>query len=171
MTRIAPHGAAIMRAADAETLVGPSSALQLLLDSSATGGAISAHRVRLSDGADGANPHLHSRSSEVFYVLDGAVDLLVGEEIFTATVGDLVVVPPGSPHAFAASTGQDGELLVMITPGIDRFDFFRAMHRVLTRAAPPSLLDGARDRFDNQPAHAPAWDALRRGPAIGRTTT
>jgi quercetin dioxygenase-like cupin family protein len=160
-----------MRAADAETLTGASSELQLLLDSSATGGALSAHRVRLSNGREGANPHRHSRSSEMFYVLDGAVDLLLGERVITATFGDLVVVPPGSSHAFAASTGQDAELLVVITPGIDRFDFFRAMHRVLTREAPPSSLDGTRDRFDNHPAHAPAWDALRHRAATGRTKT
>lgn len=159
------------RAASAETLVAPSIELRLLLDSTATGGALSAHRVRLGNGAEGAKPHRHTRSSEMFYVLDGTVDLLVGEDVLTATTGDLVVVPPGSPHAFAASTGQDGELLVVITPGIDRFDFFRSVHGVLTGVTSPSMLDGVADRFDNYPAAAPQWDALRRGSPPERTLT
>ena len=65
-------GAGIVRAAEAETLIAGSSRIQLLLDSSATGGALSAHRVRLADGAEGANPHRHTGSSELFYVLGGS---------------------------------------------------------------------------------------------------
>jgi mannose-6-phosphate isomerase-like protein (cupin superfamily) len=159
------------RAASAETLVAPLVELQLLLDSTATSGALSAHRVRLGNGAEGANPHRHLGSSEMFYVLDGMVDLLVGGDLITATTGDLVVVPPGLPHAFAASGGQDGELLVVITPGIDRFDFFRSVHSVLIGAMSPSSLNGAGDRFDNYPAVAPHWDALRRRSTDERTTT
>ncbi len=115
---------AVVRAAEAETLVAGSSTLQLLLDSS---GALSAHRVRLVDGAVGAGPHRHERSSELFYVLDGTVDLLAGEQTLTATAGDLVVVPAGAAHAFAASAGHDGELLVVLTPGVERFEFFRRL--------------------------------------------
>ncbi|MFN2560760.1 MAG: cupin domain-containing protein [Jatrophihabitans sp.] len=164
-------GGVMKRAASAETLIAPSIELRLLLDSTATCGALSAHRVRLGNGADGANPHRHVRSSEMFYVLDGMVDLLVGDDVITATTGDLVVVPPGSPHAFAASAGQNGELLVVITPGIDRFDFFRSVHSVLTGATSPSSLKGVGERFDNYPAAAPGWDALRRGSAHERTRT
>lgn len=162
---------AVTRAVDGETLRAPSIELRLLLDSTATGGALSAHRVRLGRGIEGANPHRHLRSSELFYVLDGMVDLLVGDEVITVTTGDLVVVPPGAPHAFAASAGQDGELLVVITPGIDRFDFFRSIHRVLTGAMSPSLLNGVGERFDNYPAVAPDWDVRGRGPDHERTQT
>jgi quercetin dioxygenase-like cupin family protein len=164
MTRTSAD-AAIARADSAETLVAPSAELRLLLDATATSGTLSAHRVRLSNGATGASPHRHTLSSEMFYILDGVVDLLVGGDIITATTGDLVVVPAGSAHAFAASAGQDGELLVVITPGIDRFDFFRSVHSALAHAAPPSSLDGIGERFDTYPVDAPAWDALRHRPA------
>jgi quercetin dioxygenase-like cupin family protein len=162
---------AVQRSIDAETLIAPAAELRLLLDSAATGGALSAHRVRLGDGAEGANPHRHRGSSELFYVLGGAVDLLLGEEVITATTGDLVVVPPGTPHAFAASPGRDGELLVVVTPGIQRFDFFRAAHRVLTGDASPSALADAGVRFDNHPAHSPAWESRRGGRTQRRSTT
>lgn len=55
--------------------------LRLLLDASATCNAASVLRVRLRDGAAGAVPHRHNRSSELFYVLDGGVDLLAGDTV------------------------------------------------------------------------------------------
>ncbi|WKX73544.1 hypothetical protein [Streptomyces sp. XD-27] len=51
--------------------LSPGSAFQLLVDASGTDGALGANRLTLGTGADGARPHYHSRSSEMFYVLDG----------------------------------------------------------------------------------------------------
>ena len=154
-------GAGIVRAAEAETLIAGSSRLQLLLDSSATGGALSAHRARLADGAEGANPHRHTGSSELFYVLAGRVDLLAGEQVVTAAEGDMVVVAPGAAHAFGASTGHDGELLVVVTPGIERFDFFRQLVRVMTGAAPRESLTGAGALYDTYAVASDAWAQAR----------
>ncbi|MBO0851263.1 MAG: cupin domain-containing protein, partial [Pseudonocardia sp.] len=115
----------IVRAADAETLATASVRVRLLADSAATGGALSTQRVELSEGADGATPHLHRMSSELFYVLSGSVDVLTGDRVITGTEGDLMVIPPGMPHAFAATAGHPGELLIVITPGVERFEYFR----------------------------------------------
>jgi quercetin dioxygenase-like cupin family protein len=131
------------------------------LDSSDTGGALSTHRVLLRDGAEGAAPHRHLTTTELFYVLSGAVDLLAGEEVLYAIEGDLVVVPPGVDHAFGATAGADGELLVLVTPGIERFDFFRTVHGVLTGAADPSILAGSEERYDNHAARPRATDGWR----------
>ena len=40
-------------------------------------------------------PHRHKISSEVFYVVKGSLDVLVGEELVRITTGDLAAVPPG----------------------------------------------------------------------------
>ena len=68
--------------------------VRLLADSSATGGVLSTVRVTLAEGADGARPHHHASSSELFYVLGGAVEILSGDTVLTAHAGDLIVVPP-----------------------------------------------------------------------------
>ena len=68
--------------------------MRLLADSSATGGVLSTVRVTLAEGADGARPHHHARSSEMFYVLSGAVEILSGDRVVRAHEGDLIVVPP-----------------------------------------------------------------------------
>jgi uncharacterized cupin superfamily protein len=63
----------IVRAQDAEEIAAGSARVQLLADSSATGGALSTVRVTLESGADGARPHRHDRAAEMFYVLDGSL--------------------------------------------------------------------------------------------------
>jgi mannose-6-phosphate isomerase-like protein (cupin superfamily) len=49
---------------------------RLLVDSPATGGALSSMRVTLGRGANGARPHHHGKSAEMFYFLDGTAQLL-----------------------------------------------------------------------------------------------
>jgi mannose-6-phosphate isomerase-like protein (cupin superfamily) len=132
MTAPTATAGALVRADTAETLsLGPDS-MRLLLDADATGGAISAHTAHLTDGHLGANPHRHSRTSEGFYVVDGSLDVLVGEDLVRITSGDLAVVPPGVVHAFAASPGCDAEVFVFVTPGVQRFEFFREVSRVVS---------------------------------------
>jgi mannose-6-phosphate isomerase-like protein (cupin superfamily) len=161
MTSIAQPRAALARAARAESLHAGPSSIRLLLDSSNTGGALSAHRAVLGEGVPGASPHLHGGSSELFYVIDGSADLLAGDELVTAGPGDLLVVPPGVAHAFRATAGHTAEMLIVVTPGIERFDFFRSLvafaHGELDRDT--FLSDQA--RFDTYPASSAAWDETR----------
>jgi quercetin dioxygenase-like cupin family protein len=148
---------AVATAIDAETLhIGPDT-IQLLLDASQTGGAISAHRVRLHSGGSEAGPHHHTQSSELFYVLSGAIDVLAGERVRTATEGDLILVPPGVAHAFAAAAGGTGELLVVITPGIERFEFFRQLGRTLRGEVDLAAFMSDQPKYDTYPAASPAW--------------
>ena len=80
-TLTGPYPPVLVRAGEAERLdlIGH----VLLADSSATGGALTSHRVALARGADGAVPHRHDHASELFYILDGAFDLLVDEDVVT----------------------------------------------------------------------------------------
>jgi mannose-6-phosphate isomerase-like protein (cupin superfamily) len=164
MTMISPEApAVIVRSAAAETLGNPDQppAMRLLADSSVTGGALSAQRVFLGRGAEGANPHRHTRSSELFYILDGSAQLLAGTEVVTMRQGDLAVVPPHLPHAFAATAGSGADLLIVITPGIERFGYFRLLARLQQGQATPDELLAAQDRYDNYFLDSPEWRAAR----------
>jgi uncharacterized protein (TIGR03086 family) len=158
-----PNGSvapAIARAVESETLHLGSGTMQLLLDAPATGGALSAHRVQLSEGQVGANPHTHACTSELFFVLDGSIDVLAGGDVLTATTGDLVVVPPGNPHAFAASAERSADVLVMVTPGTERFEFFRALSRAMAPGADPAerlRVTSGQNGDDARPAESAAW--------------
>ncbi len=111
----------------------------------------------MTDGALGANPHRHTIYSEAFYVVDGSLDILAGEELTRATAGDLAVVPPGVVHAFAASVGCDAEALVFITPGVERFDFFRQVGRVLAGEGDRGALLKMQTDIDTYTVDNPTW--------------
>ena len=154
-----PFPPVLVRAGEAERL--DSIGHVLLADSSATAGALSSHRVALGRGADGAVPHRHDNSSELFYILDGAFDLLVDDDVVTAQTGDLLVVPPGVAHAFAAHRGSTAEALVIATPGIERFDYFRHVVRRREGSEPAEVLLGLQDRFDTHFLESAAWRRAR----------
>ena len=154
---------AVATAADAEVYELGDAMLQLLLDASHTGGALSAHRCRLPNGTVGANPHQHLTATELFYVLSGKADLLAGTRLIRAVEGDLVVVPPTSPHAFAAAPDSNAELLVVITPGIERFEFFRNLVRVRTGELDMETFMASQADYDTYPADAGPWNTRPAG--------
>ncbi|MBW8702523.1 hypothetical protein MBT84_23280 [Streptomyces sp. MBT84] len=151
----------IVRSADAEVVGRAPTTVRLLADSSATGGALSTQRVTLTRGADGARPHFHTRSAEMFYILDGTAQLLSGDRVVTAEQGDLVVVPPGAAHAFAAAPGQDADILIVITPGVERFEYFRHLERVGLGKVPPETLLEVQELYDNHFLSSEAWEGRR----------
>jgi uncharacterized RmlC-like cupin family protein len=117
----------------------------------------------LADGADGANPHHHATSAELFYVLSGSVQLLAGDRLVVASEGDLALVPPGLPHAFAAAQASDADLLIVITPGVERFEYFRHLARIATGQQSPETLLEVQALYDTFFDDSPAWQRARAG--------
>ncbi|QRP49774.1 cupin domain-containing protein [Amycolatopsis sp. FDAARGOS 1241] len=150
-----------VRAGDAEVIGRAPTTIRLLADSSAIGGALSTIQIELKDGANGA-PHHHSGSAELFCLLDGTAQLLSGEQVVTAARGDLVVVPPNVAHAFAAAPGENADILIVIAPGVERFEYFRHLERIAYgKAAPESLLE-VQEIYDTYFSASPAWEAARK---------
>ncbi|HSS09286.1 MAG TPA: cupin domain-containing protein [Acidimicrobiales bacterium] len=154
-------GAVVVRSADAETIGHPPQTVRLLADSSSTQGKLSTQRVTLSAGADGATPHHHAGSAELFYVLGGSAQLLVGDRVTEAYSGDLVVIPAGLPHAFAAAAGSDADLLIVITPGVERFEYFRHLARIALGQETPESLLAAQEDYDTFFDQSPPWQQAR----------
>lgn len=150
-----------VRDADAEMIGHPPITVKLLADSSSTGGALSTQRVTLADGANGANPHRHNNSAELFYMLDGTAQLLSGDHVVTAERGDLVVVPPSLPHAFAAAPGENADILIVITPGVERFEYFRHLERIAYAKVPPESLLDVQELYDTYFLSSVAWTSTR----------
>ena len=149
----------VVRGAAAEVVGAPTARVKLLADSSATGGALSTVQVTLAKGADGARPHRHDRSAEMFYVLDGAVQVLSGTQIVLAEPGDVIVVPPGLAHAFSAERGSGAEILIVIAPGVERFEYFRHLTRIAQGKERPESLRDVQDLYDTYFLNSPEWDA------------
>jgi mannose-6-phosphate isomerase-like protein (cupin superfamily) len=158
MSSVAPaHDVVVVREADAEFLGVPPSTGRLYADANATGGALTSQRITLLNGAPGATPHHHTGSSELFYLLSGSAELLAGDRVVTTAAGDLIVVPPGTVHAFAATVGKDADLLIILTPGVERFEYFRHLQRIATGEATLESILEVQDRYDNYFDDSPTW--------------
>ncbi len=155
------NGSVVVRGAAAEVVGNPTAKIKLLADSSATGGVLSTVHVTLEKGADGARPHRHDRSAEMFYVIGGVVQLLSGSEIVRAAPGDVIVVPPGVAHAFSAERGSGAEILIVIAPGVERFEYFRQLTRIAQGKQPPESLREVQDLYDTYFLNSPEWEAAK----------
>ena len=153
----------VVRGEQAEKLsIGPQTTW-LFAEGADTGGAFSAIRAKLAPGADGARPHHHARASEMFFVIAGAVDVLVGEEIVAVQAGDVVVANAGTMHAFANGSASDAaDILIVFGPAIERFDYFRLLQRVVSGQATIADVLASQERFDNWFGESPAWSARGR---------
>jgi len=154
---IPSHDVVVVRQSEAEIVGSAPVTGRLYADSSATGGALSSQRIILLRGAAGATPHHHTGSSELFYVVSGAAEMLTGERVLTAREGDLVVVPPGTVHAFAAAPATDADLLIILAPGVERFEYFRHLQRIASGRVPLESILEVQDLYDNHFDASQVW--------------
>jgi len=149
----------LVRASQAETLGVAPTTIQLLADGDPHGG-ISIARSRLAKGTDGPPPHYHTGSPEIFFIIDGGLHVLCGQQVLTLGTGDYLLVPPNTPHAFA-TPHDSGVDLLFIMPGVERFAYFRLGDRIARGHASPQELLATQDRFDNHFLKSEIWDAHR----------
>lgn len=152
---------AIRQAQDAETLGTESVTMRLLIDAEEAGGALSTLEVTMARGADGATPHYHTQSDELFYVADGELQLLAGDRIVTVEAGGSIVVPKFMPHAFGATPDSSARIMIALTPGVQRFEYFRLLDRIAKGESTLADLAASQEEFDNHFVDAPAWWAER----------
>ncbi|MFQ6328902.1 cupin domain-containing protein [Nocardia sp. CWNU-33] len=152
---------AIRQPQDAEVLRTDSVTMRLLIDSSEAGGAVSHLEVSMDRGADGAAPHYHTKSDELFYVADGELQVLAGDEIVTVGAGGSIVVPKLMPHAFGATPDSSARILIALMPAVERFGYFRLLDRLVKGEATFEELAASQEEFDNHFIDAPAWWAER----------
>jgi quercetin dioxygenase-like cupin family protein len=87
----------------------------LLATDDDTGGAFDLVLSNMRSGTE-PPPHVHTREHEFMYVLDGQLDVYVGNNVFQLGPGECVFLPLGRPHAFIIKSPEI-RMLVLITPG------------------------------------------------------
>ena len=89
----------------------------------AEGNPVKADRPELSlleisfQPGDGVAPHFHKGHSDSFYVLEGEVELHVGDEVVHGTPGTYVLAPPNVVHWFQNVSDKPVKMLNLHTPG------------------------------------------------------
>jgi quercetin dioxygenase-like cupin family protein len=100
---------------------GPGDHYTFLVTGAESGGAYFAMEALVPAGG-GPPPHIHTREDETFYVLDGEVEFLLGEETILAGPGAFVNVPRGTVHRFQNTGSETARLVLTFTPaGIERW--------------------------------------------------
>lgn len=74
--------------------------------------------VELSAPPDEVPPprHLHRRTTEAFYVLEGALSIALDDREVGAEEGDFVTVAPGVVHTFSVRGTVPARFLVIVSP-------------------------------------------------------
>lgn len=67
--------------------------------------------------SDGPGPHSHEHNEELFYVLEGVMTFLVGEEQIDAPKGSFIRVPACTIHDFMNKTKDRAGVLNIFIPG------------------------------------------------------
>jgi mannose-6-phosphate isomerase-like protein (cupin superfamily) len=80
--------------------------------------------------------HMHTKSFQVCYVVDGSGEFQLGDEVFHARKGACVNIPPGVPHKVGSKEGMR-MLMVYSPPGLE------GMMRAMKALTPEQLADGA----------------------------
>lgn len=60
--------------------------------------------------------HVHHREDEQFFMIDGEVRVIVGDQRIDARAGDFIFLPREIPHAYIV-TSETARLAGMVTPG------------------------------------------------------
>ncbi|WP_099558732.1 cupin domain-containing protein [Hartmannibacter diazotrophicus] len=83
---------------------------------SETGGALGMWETFTPPG-HGPAPHTHTRETEVFRVIRGTYRFTCGEDVFDASPGTVVVLPPFVQHAWVNIGNEPGQMFATVTPG------------------------------------------------------
>ena len=73
-------------------------------------------------------PHVHPTQDEFIYVLDGVLDLVLGDGRHRARPGDLVRMPMGVPHAYYNNQSVPARALFWVSPARRLRALFDKLH-------------------------------------------
>ena len=83
----------------------------------------------------GPPPHIHHREEECFYLLEGTLEITLGEKKFNAAIGDFIQIPRGTVHKFHNLGSTIARMLLLFSPaGMDKY-FEETLESVQDRSA------------------------------------
>lgn len=126
-----------------------------------THGHVGLFEFTMASAGAGASLHLHKQLTEMFYVVEGEVELTLGEaaredaptRTVTAAAGGFMLVPENTPHGFANASDRCAKLLILFCPADHREQYFEGLAALTKDGRQPSqeeMLD-LMHRFDQYP--------------------
>ncbi len=86
-----------------------------------TGGDLAVLELVCPGGLE-VGEHVHPNEDEVFYVVDGTIDVACGDDAWPARPGDTVFLPRSIAHRFTVTSTEPARLVVILAGevGLDR---------------------------------------------------
>src|SRR4051812_13823973 len=82
-----------------------------------TAGLLAASIVTQPPGS-GSPLHVHTREAEAWYLLEGTMSYVAGDETFHLDAGDFIYLPRNVPHAFRVTGASPVRFLGLTLPGM-----------------------------------------------------
>jgi mannose-6-phosphate isomerase-like protein (cupin superfamily) len=115
-------GAVVVRSAEGQTLRwGPHGKIRIIAGANSTDRSFSIVEAMEPPGG-GAPLHVHHGEAEAFYLLEGTVELICGDQTVKAGAGDFVYTPKDVPHKYVVTGDKPARLLLLFSrPGFEMF--------------------------------------------------
>lgn len=126
------------------TALGPNQVV-FVLSGEDTGGTYSLIDFTMAaPPAPGPPPHIHEDADECVYVLEGTLEMGLGDERRTAAAGSVMLAPRGTLHSLAnVGPGPARFVVVLAAPGFE--GYWREMAALAARSPGPPDPDLVRD--------------------------
>ena len=118
------------------TFWGPGDAYTFLATGKETNGAYFQLEAVVGPGG-GPPPHVHHGEDETFYLIEGNLEMRLGNALLSVKAGDYVSVPRGTVHGYRNTGSGPAAMIVTFVPaGFERF-FEEVFDPASDPAAPP----------------------------------
>jgi quercetin dioxygenase-like cupin family protein len=108
----------VLHAGDGELhLLGPSSSATIKATAEATAGRFYLSECVLAPGFAGPPPHVHDQLVDSFYVLEGTLTIIAGQETVELGPGGFACALPGVRHTFSNRSDETVRFLNINAPG------------------------------------------------------
>jgi mannose-6-phosphate isomerase-like protein (cupin superfamily) len=106
----------LLRPEEQPTATAPNRSYNWLLTSEQSGGSIVLHVLTVEPGF-WAKEHHHPAEEEFFFVLEGELEVTIGNKTTVGGPGTFAYAPPGCTHAFRPHGGKPCKVLHWNSPG------------------------------------------------------
>jgi mannose-6-phosphate isomerase-like protein (cupin superfamily) len=142
-------GAVVHRPGEGERhAAGPGTEVVIKATGDDTAGSFFLSESVIAPGFPGPPPHVHEQLHDSFYVLEGTLTVLLGDETLAAGPGTFICVPPGIVHTFRNPGDQHVRFLNFNTPS--GWEHYMRSLAEAARSGPltPEAIGRVASRFD-----------------------
>ena len=131
-----PGGGTVLESGEGTSYVVGTATSVFKATRESTAGSFSLAEVTIEPGTSGPPAHFHRELLDSFYVLEGTLAVLIGEDEVEAPAGTYACAPPGVVHTFANRSDEPVRFFNLNTPG-GWEDYIRDLAAAMPADGPP----------------------------------